>query len=109
MRSRSSAKPSCAALAGVFALAMSLNPATAFTSPAPSLERSIVSSQIEKVWWRRWGGGWGWGPAAVVGGLAAGAIVGSAVAGPRYYGPGYGPCWRQVANPSGGYYWQRNC
>jgi hypothetical protein len=28
--------------------------------------------------------------AGVVGGLAAGAIIGSALAGPRYYGPGYG-------------------
>jgi hypothetical protein len=96
-----------AALCGVFSVAVSLDPASAFTSPAPSLERSIVSSQIDKVWWRR--GGWGWGPAAVVGGLAAGAIVGSAIAAPRYYGPGYGPCWRQVADPSGVYYWQRIC
>lgn len=32
--------------------------------------------------------------AGIIGGLAAGAIIGSAVAGPRYYGPGpgyYGP------------------
>lgn len=32
--------------------------------------------------------------AGVIGGLAAGAIIGSALAGPRYYGPGpayYGP------------------
>jgi hypothetical protein len=34
----------------------------------------------------RWGGGWGWG----LGGFAAGAIVGSALAAPYHYG-GYGP------------------
>jgi len=31
--------------------------------------------------------GWGWGPAAVLGGVAAGVIVGSAIA--RSYGPAY--------------------
>jgi hypothetical protein len=61
----------------------------------------------------RWGGwhGWGWGPA--VGGFAAGAIIGSALAAPYYYGyyapyPYYGrPCvWRSVWN---GYAWARAC
>jgi hypothetical protein len=32
-------------------------------------------------------GGWGVGP-AIVGGAAAGLLLGSALAGPRYYGPG---------------------
>jgi hypothetical protein len=58
----------------------------------------------------RWGGWWGPGP--VVGGLVAGAIVGSALAAPRYpygyYGPyPYRPCyWRTVWN---GYRWVRAC
>src|SRR5262245_41640774 len=46
----------------------------------------------EQVYWR--GRGWGWGPGAFVGGLAAGAIIGGAIAAPYYYGPGpyyYGP------------------
>jgi len=40
-------------------------------------------------------GGWGWGPGAFVGGLAAGAIIDRALAAPYrygspyYYGPGY--------------------
>jgi hypothetical protein len=63
----------------------------------------------------RWGGGWGWG----LGGFAAGAIVGSALAAPYYYGgypygyygapyPYYGPpcVWRRVWN---GYGWVRAC
>ena len=62
----------------------------------------------------RWGGGWGWG----LGGFAAGAIVGSALAayyggyGPYgYYGapyPYYGPpcVWRRVWT---GYAWTRAC
>jgi len=62
------------------------------------------------------GGGWGWG----LGGFAAGAIVGSALAAPYYYGgygpygyygapyPYYGPpcVWRRVWN---GYVWTRAC
>ena len=61
-----------------------------------------------------WRGGWGWGWG--LGGFAAGAIVGSALAAPYYYAP-YGyygpypyappPCvWRRVWN---GYYWVRAC
>ena len=67
----------------------------------------------------RWYGRWGWGPGPFVGGLAAGAIVGGALAAPYYYpyGPygyyGYGPypyapacAWRSVWN---GYRWVRAC
>jgi hypothetical protein len=64
----------------------------------------------------RWGRGWGWGPGPVIGGLAAGAIIGGALAAPYYgypYGyyaprPYYGPgcVWRNVWN---GYRWVRAC
>jgi hypothetical protein len=65
----------------------------------------------------RWGRGWGWGPGPVIGGLAAGAIVGGALAAPYYYPygyNGYGPypyygrhCVRRhVWN---GYAWVRAC
>jgi BA14K-like protein len=49
-----------------------------------------VSNITQPVQWR--GGGWGWGPAAIAGGIVGGAIVGGALAapyGPGYYGPGY--------------------
>jgi hypothetical protein len=63
----------------------------------------------------RWG--WGWGPGPFWGGLAAGAIVGGALAAPYYggyygyypygpYRPYYGPGCRRVWN---GYYWVRAC
>jgi hypothetical protein len=126
MSIRTFASRSIAALAGVSMLALSLSPASALTLAGPSLEKSVASAQIDKVWWRggwgwRGGGwgwrggwgyrGWGWGPAAVVGGLAAGAIVGGAIASRPYYGYGYGygPCWRQVVGPNGGPAWQRVC
>ena len=109
-------------------LAVSLSPASAFTLSNPSLAPTVGSAQIDKVWWRGgwggwrgggwgWRGGWGyrgpgwgwrgygWGPAAVVGGVAAGALVGSAIAANGYYGP----CWRQVVGPYGGWHWARVC
>lgn len=61
-----------------------------------------TSHDVTNVYYRRWGGGygyrggyyrhggWGWGGAAA--GLAAGAIIGGAIAAnsaPYYYGPGY--------------------
>ncbi|MDQ2082476.1 hypothetical protein RA307_20000 [Xanthobacteraceae bacterium Astr-EGSB] len=43
----------------------------------------------------RWRGRGGWGiGAGVFGGLAAGALIGSAIAGPRYYAPYYGYGYR---------------
>ena len=66
---------------------------------------SASAGHVENVRWRGGGGGWhggggwrggyghrgygyrGWGAAPFVGGLAAGAIVGSAFAYPRYYAP----------------------
>jgi hypothetical protein len=70
-------------------------------------------------WHGGWGRGWGWGGAAVAG-IAAGALVGAAVAAPYYYPPpayygyapypyygyGYGCAWRTVWN---GYAWVRAC
>ena len=104
------ARRSIAALVGAGMLALSLNSADALTLSGPPLGQSVASAQIDKVWWRR--GGWGWGPAALFGGLAAGAIVGSALAAPGYYGPGpydYGSCWRRTADPYGRWYWTRVC
>jgi hypothetical protein len=95
-------------------------PASAFTvsdltAPAGPIKPTIAvyhegldAPKLDKVWWRRWG--WG-GPGLFFGGLAAGAVVGGALAAPYYYGgPGYyggyggpyygGPyypgCWRSV-------------
>jgi hypothetical protein len=49
-----------------------------------------------------------WGPGPFVGGVVAGAVVGSALAAPYgYYGYPYRPCaWRTVWN---GYRWVRAC
>jgi hypothetical protein len=116
-----------AVAAATMMLAVSLTPASALTLSAPSLAPTVATSHIEKVWWCRWncGPGWGWrggrwgywGPAAVVAGVAAGAVVGAAIAAPPpYYGPAYypapaygGPCWRRVIGPYGGVSWQRVC
>jgi hypothetical protein len=72
---------SLAALVGASMLALSLSPASALTLVAPSLEQTVASAQVEKVWWRHgWGyhGGWGWHRQWGWGG-----------------GPGWGPhCWR---------------
>ena len=66
----------------------------------------------------RWRGH-GWGP-GIVGGLAAGAIIGGALAPRYYYGPGpyyaYGPgpyayreCYRRRAWTPYGWRWRRVC
>jgi hypothetical protein len=79
---------------------------------------ALATSSPADAWWR--GGGWGWrggccwGPGPFVGGLAAGAVVGGALAArPYYYGyypygpyPYYGAGCRRVWN---GYYWVRAC
>jgi hypothetical protein len=98
---------STAALSGVAMLATSLSPASAFTLSGSSVDRP-ATAQVENVFWHGGGwhgggwrrGGWGWGPGAVVGGLAAGALVGGYYGGyygpyaANGYGPGYGNCWR---------------
>src|SRR5271166_3529153 len=57
-------------------------------SAAPVIDhlafKNASPSAIEFVQWR---GGWGWG-APAAGGFVAGALVGSALAAPYYYGPG---------------------
>ena len=115
MSLRSLASRSIAAAAGASMLALSLSPASAFTLAGPSLQQPVASLQIDKVWWRH--RGWGWGPGAIIGGLAAGALVGGYYGGyygsgygPGYYGPGYyDPCWRRVGGPWGGWHWARVC
>jgi hypothetical protein len=53
---------------------------------APNLAlQKAAPSHVQTV---RWGHHWGWG---VGGGFVAGAIVGSALAAPYYYAPGYYP------------------
>ena len=70
-----------ALVAGVAALA---TPAAAMPG-SPALRNAAndaASGAVETVRW----GGWGWG----LGGFAAGAIIGSAIVAPRYYGYPYG-------------------
>lgn len=87
---------------------------------AASLAAAVVatSGTAEARWVGR--GGWGWGPGPFIGGLAAGALVGTALAAPYYYGGyypypygyyggpyPYRPCvWRRWWN---GYGWVRGC
>jgi hypothetical protein len=104
-----------AALCGVSALTMSLSPASAFLASGPALH-GAMASPTTPVQYRRWG----WGPGALIGGLAAGAIIGSAIAAPRYYepayddaprfyAPDYNSCWRREIDPWGREFWERAC
>jgi hypothetical protein len=75
---------------------------------------AVVAMSSPASAWR--GRGWGWGPGPFFGGLAAGAIIGGALAAPYYYPGyyGYGPYYpygpyygcRPVWN---GYAWVRAC
>ena len=81
-----------------------------------TLAGAAVATSAPAFAWRGGGWGWGWG----LGGFAAGAIVGSALAAHPYYPYGYyggyygygpypapGPCvWRRVWN---GYAWVQAC
>jgi len=116
------------AAAAASALLMAGGPAGAFTfagmAPTASADRpkaaiyrqGVDAPKLERVW-RRWGcrHGWGWRGPALLGGLAAGAIIGGAMAAPYYgYGPYYGGpyyggpyypgCWRSVWTAYG---WRR--
>ena len=80
---------------------------TALIAAASISAAAIGTSSKAEAWW-------GWGPGAVVGGVIAGAIVGSAIARPYYYSYGYygpypyygpPPC-RRVWN---GYAWVPAC
>ncbi len=88
---------SCAGIA-LMANAAAANPAThalALKNAAPSTVETVrwAGHGGWRGGWHR-GGGWGWG------GFAAGAIVGSALASPYYYGYyGYGPYYPYYPPP----------
>ncbi len=88
MQSHTLANGALAALAGAAMLTISMGPASAFTLASPSLEQSVASAQIDKVWWR---GGWGWRGGYGWRGYGYGY---------PYYG--YRHCWR-------GYYGALHC
>ena len=101
-----------AALGGAALLASPAD-ASSFIIGGSAVIKSATYPQVEQAAWRGgwrpgWRRGWGWwGPGAILGGLAAGALVGGYYAyGPGYYGyygPGYGypygpygRCWRNA-------------
>ena len=52
-----------AALTGAVMLAGSSGPSAAFTLSSPSLSQPVLSADVEKAWWDRWGRwhpNWGW-------------------------------------------------
>jgi hypothetical protein len=55
MSLRSTAIYGLGALAGAGLLALSMTSASAFTLAGPSLDKSVAQTQIDKVWWDRWG------------------------------------------------------
>lgn len=61
-------------------------------SAVPVVDRLAIENAppgtTKFVQWRGGGWGWGWGAPAVAGGIVAGALLGSALAAPYYYGPG---------------------
>jgi hypothetical protein len=59
-------------------------PADAAPITAPSLQQNSAMSHVQTVQWRQGGRGWGWGP-----GIAAGLIVGGAIAATQPWGGGY--------------------
>jgi hypothetical protein len=65
-------------------LALAPNTASAMPASHALALKNAAPGQVETVRW----GGWGWG----LGGFAAGAIIGGALASPYYYG-GYGPAY----------------
>ena len=91
MKSASTILAAAVVAAGATSLSV---PANAAPITLPSSLQSALTSPLEAVQWRRWGGWRAWGP-----GLAAGAIVGGAIAASRYgynnyyddyaYAPGY--------------------
>jgi hypothetical protein len=98
------------------------------TALAAAASMAVATIAVPQPAQARWGGHGGWhgGGGAFIGGLAAGAIVGGALAAPYYYGDGpyyggygyyggpyaygaYGACYRErVATPYG-WRWQRVC
>ncbi|GEM_PF-6611453 len=102
--------------AGAFTIS-DLPPSASVRQPMVAVfQDSVDRPKVEQVWCR-----WGCGAGAFVGGLAAGALIGGALAAPRYYygGPYYGAyydgpgpyyggpypgCWRSVWTEYG---WRR--
>jgi len=88
--------------AATILIAASLASLASVTSAAPMSGAFAVDhsapAAVEAVRWRGGGRGWGWGVGA---GIAAGAILGGALAAPYYYGPGYYPA---PYYPAPGYY-----
>src|SRR5262245_6614283 len=66
-------------------------PAQAVPLSAALSLRGASTSEVQAVQWRRGWGGWGWGGVGF--GLAAGAIVGAALAAPYYRYGYYGGCY----------------
>jgi hypothetical protein len=96
-------------LAASILLVASMIGSVGTASAAPVVDHLAIKnaspSTIEVVQWR--GGGWGWG-APVAGGFVAGALLGSALAAPYYYGSGpyYYPYYQRpyYAPAPAGYY-----
>jgi hypothetical protein len=97
-------------LATLVGAALLASPADAstFILGGSAVTKSATYPQVEQTAWHGgwrhgWrGGGWGWwGPGAIIGGLAAGALAGSYYAyGPGYYGY-YGPAYGYPYGPYG--------
>jgi hypothetical protein len=86
---------------------------TALVAAATIGAAAMATSGTAQAQWRR-----GWGPGPFIGGLAAGAIIGGALAArPYYYSPygyygyyGYGPYpYRHCPLVWNGYAWVRAC
>ena len=74
------------AVALLCSASVALSATSASAMPVTAGLKSAAPATTENVRWGWRGGGWGWG----LGGFAAGAIIGSAIAAPYYYG-GYYP------------------
>jgi BA14K-like protein len=75
---------------------IALTATSASAMPANPALKNAAPGAVENV---RWGRGWGWG----LGGFAAGAIIGSAIAAPYYYGGYYPYAYPYPAYPAYGY------
>ncbi len=66
--------------------------AAPLTGLSAAAKPTAQASQAIQVRWGGWHGGWGWrggGWGLGIGALAAGALIGAAIASPYYYGGGY--------------------
>lgn len=92
-------KTSAGLLAWAAGIALLANVASATPATHALALKNAVPSTVETVRWGGWHGGWGWG----WGGFAAGAIIGSALTAPYYYG-GYYPYAYPYPPPPPAYY-----